>query len=76
VIFQSILAYVIAAVQMAAVMLLWIGDINFRLGAVQDAHNKIVHRRTDFEADHLSDSRSQAIQNACQDGAQLFIEMA
>ena len=57
-IFQNNLAYVIAAVHMAAVMLLWVGDMNFRLGTIQDAHNKIVHQCTDIVADHPSNIRS------------------
>ena len=59
---------------MSAVMLLWVGDMHFRLGTIQNTHDKPVHQRTDFAADHPSDSRSQATQDACQNSAQLFIE--
>lgn len=57
-------------------MMMWVGDLNFRIGATADARLDNGVRRIDKcnLADYPADERSRTIHNACNDGASIYIE--
>ena len=73
-IFLSILAFILSISQIAAVMMIWAGDLQLRIGTTHDASCNHKTRRLDPTADHLADDRSHTIHNACKDGAHIYIE--
>jgi hypothetical protein len=60
-IFLSILTFILSISQIAAVMMIWAGDFNFRSGDTHDASHNSKIRNLERVADYPADERSQPI---------------